>query len=250
MSRWWARLGRGTGRRGARRDRSAHEPARRTRHDPPPPRRDAPGRTRRAVRHASTVLLLAGTLVLADVGITLLWQEPVTGVIALLRQGDLADELERLPAPDSSPLQRRVLASLGDDPERLAFLARRFKRAQEHGHAAARLRIPRIDTDDVVVWGTDTGDLRRGPGFYPSQPLPGAPGTAAIAGHRTTYGAPFRNVDRLRGGDEIRVDMSYGRFVYRVTHLRRVSPDAVWVLRRRGYDQLVLSACDPPFSAA
>jgi len=223
---------------------------RRTRHDPPPPRRDDVGLARRALRRASTVLLLSGALVLADVGLTVVWQEPVTGVIALLRQGGLEDELERLPGPDGSALQRRVLASLGDDPERLAFLARRLKREQGHGDATARLRIPRIGASDVVVWGTDAGDLRRGPGFYPSQPLPGAPGTAAIAGHRTTYGAPFRRIDRLRADDAIHVDMPYGRFTYRVTHLRSVEPSAVWVLRRRAYDQLVLSACDPPFSAA
>jgi len=201
---------------------------------------------RRAVRAAATAAILAGALVLADVGATLLWQEPVTAVVNHLRQRALEDDLARA-AP---PAPRRVLAELADDRARMAFLARTGRRRLRSGEAAARLRIPRIGLRRVVVLGTDHDALARGPGFYPSQPLPGAPGTAAIAGHRTTYGAPFRHIDRLRRGDRITVELPWGTVDYRVTHQRSVTPDALWVLDRRRRDALILSACDPPFSAA
>ncbi|WP_320670183.1 class E sortase [Patulibacter defluvii] len=214
------------------------------------PARRSSGVIRELLRGLSAVLLIAGTIVLADVGATLLWQEPVTALIAKLRQDDLANQLDRAPLPTASPVQRRALAEIDGDRAQLAFLARRYKRELRRGEAAGRIRIRKIGVNKVVVFGTDHDDLTKGPGFYPSQPLPGAPGTAAIAGHRTTYGAPFRKIDRLRRGDPIDVELPYGRFRYRVLRLRSVTPDSVWVLRRRSYDQLILSACDPPFSAA
>jgi sortase A len=102
----------------------------------------------------------------------------------------------------------------------------------------------------VLVDGTSPGSLRNGPGFFPEAPWPGARGTAAIAGHRTTYAAPFRRLDDLDRGDRIVVEMPYGRFTYRVERTRIVAPDAFWVIQRTGYDRLVLSACHPLYSAA
>jgi sortase A len=72
----------------------------------------------------------------------------------------------------------------------------------------------------------------------------------AIAGHRTTYGAPFRKIDKVRKGDDITVTMPYGRFTYRVERTRIVAPTAVWVTQRVSYDRLILSACHPLYSAA
>jgi sortase A len=80
--------------------------------------------------------------------------------------------------------------------------------------------------------------------------LPGIPGTAAIAGHRTMYAAPLRHIERLRSGDVVEVQMPYARFTYRVVAHEVVSPDDVAVVRRLRYDRLVLSACHPLFSAA
>ena len=81
-------------------------------------------------------------------------------------------------------------------------------------------------------------------------PLPGQRGTVAIAGHRTTYGAPFRKIDKVRPGDEITVVMPYGRFTYKVERTRIVPPTAIWVTQRVSYDRLILSACHPLYSAA
>jgi sortase A len=102
----------------------------------------------------------------------------------------------------------------------------------------------------VFVQGTGAADLRRGPGHYPATPLPGMRGTVAIAGHRTTYGAPFHDVDDLRRGDAIELAMPYGHFTYRVERTRIVAPTATEVTGPVGYDRLVLSACHPLYSAA
>lgn len=106
-----------------------------------------------------------------------------------------------------------------------------------------------------VVQGVTLEDLRRGPGHYPESAAPGGTGNFAVAGHRTTYGAPFYHLDRLEAGDEVRVlDRDGGRFVYEVTQTRVVEPADVWVV---GDDplgsegaMLTLTTCSPRFSAA
>ena len=118
------------------------------------------------------------------------------------------------------------------------------------GDAIARIDIPAIGVSEYVVEGTDTDSLRKGPGHYPETPLPGEPGTAAIAGHRTTYGAPFRHIDELKPRERIIIDMPDGRFVYRVEQTKIVDDQDLSVLDKVGYQRLVLSACHPLYSAA
>lgn len=207
-------------------------------------------RVRRTLRAASTLLLVVGALVVLDVVVTYFWQEPVTALVAKFRQDSLGNQLDRLPPAGATPAERHQLAVLDNTPERLGFLARGFAKQLHTGDPAARIRIPKIGASFVVVYGSDANSLTKGPGFYPSQPLPGEHGTVAIAGHRTTYLAPFRHVDQLRRGDQIQITPPYGRFTYSVTGIRRVAPDSRWVLDRKPDDQLVLTACDPPFSAA
>ncbi|MDX6716185.1 MAG: sortase [Baekduia sp.] len=210
----------------------------------------APDRRRRLVRALSTVLIVAGTLVLADAAATLLWQEPVTALQTRIRQHQLDGDLRRLEARGPTPLEARVLAGLDGQQRRIAFLARSLQRRTAPGDAIGRLTIGRLGADFVLVKGSAPADLRKGPGTYDGTPLPGVPGTAAIAGHRTTYAAPFRHLDRLRPGDRITVQMPYATFTYRVQRTRIVAADALWILRRAAQDRLVLSACHPLFSAA
>ena len=205
---------------------------------------------RTLVRQLSTILILAGLMLLADVGLTLVWQEPVSAVYAEWRQDALADDLEDLSEPDLAPAEVKALDRLPLDTDRAAFLARALKRRTDTGDPVGRIRIPEIDVSQVIVEGTDGGTLRKGPGHYPETPLPGVRGTVAIAGHRTTYGAPFRDLDKLDKLDEIVVEMPYGRFVYRVEKSQIVDPSATYVTRRVGYDRLVLTACHPKYSAA
>lgn len=120
----------------------------------------------------------------------------------------------------------------------------------EPGEPLARIVIPRIGVDKVVVEGVEPEDLRKGPGHFPDTPLPGQDGNAAIAGHRTTYGAPFGDIDRLEPGDEIRVTTVQGEFVYTVAGQRIVQPEQVEVVDDFGDNRLTLSACHPKFSAA
>lgn len=205
---------------------------------------------RTLLRQLSTILIMAGLMLLADVGLTLIWQEPVSALYANWRQDALADDLDALSRPDLEPAEVEALERLPLDKDRAAFLARALKRRTEPGDAVGRVRIPEIGVSTVVVEGTDGGSLRRGPGHYPETPLPGVRGTVAVAGHRTTYGAPFRDLDKLEKRDEVAIEMPYGRFVYRVEESRIVEPSATYVTRRVGYDRLVLTACHPKYSAA
>lgn len=126
------------------------------------------------------------------------------------------------------------------------------------GDALARIRIAKIGVDKIVVEGVSVDDLRKGPGHYRGTPQPGDAGNAAIAGHRTTYGAPFAEIDRLTPGDQILVTTLHGAWTYEVIgspddptsgHFI-VTPEDVWVLRDFGDNRLTLTACHPKFSAS
>ncbi|HYH91500.1 MAG TPA: class E sortase [Solirubrobacteraceae bacterium] len=205
---------------------------------------------RRFLKPLSSVLLVVGALLLADAVTTLVWQEPLSAGYARLEQGRLDDRLAKLEGTEPTAVDRRVLSRLGSLDRRLAYASRVLNRRTDDGQPLGRIRMPSIGVTSVIVAGTDTSSLRRGPGHYPDTPLPGAHGTVAIAGHRTTYGAPFRRLDKLSPGDRIEVSMPYGRFVYAVERRRIVPPSATWVTDRVGYDRLVLSACHPLYSAA
>jgi sortase A len=205
---------------------------------------------RAALRALANVLIVVGALLLADASITLLWQEPLSAFYAHQRQHALAHRLDILDAAKPTEVEKRALVKLPDPRRRIAFAARAFDRRTNEGDPLGRIAIPRIGVDAVFVDGTAGGDLRNGPGHYPGTPLPGESGTVGIAGHRTTYGAWFRNINKLRPGDAISLTMPYGRFTYRVERTRIVPPTAVWVTQRVSYDRLVLSACHPLYSAA
>ncbi|WP_395155801.1 sortase [Ilumatobacter sp.] len=121
----------------------------------------------------------------------------------------------------------------------------------ENGSALARLEIPKIGRNDIVVAGVATSDLKRGPGHFPDTPLPGQLGNSAIAGHRTTYGAPFFNVDDLQLGDEIIATTLNGRFTYRVTGQRIVASNMHWVVATTDPTKatLTLISCEPKYTA-
>lgn len=180
---------------------------------------------RAVIRFVASVMMVSGALLIADAGITLLWQEPVSALVAERQQAKLKDALVD---PPQNVIDRRPLK----------------------GDAIARIEIPKIGVSAYVVEGTDTASLRKGPGHYPDTPLPGEPGTVAIAGHRTTFGAPFRKIDRLKPGQAITVDMPDGRFLYRVEAKRIVDDSDLSVLEPVGHRRLMLSACHPLYSAA
>jgi sortase A len=128
--------------------------------------------------------------------------------------------------------------------------AKRFRLASRDGDAIARLRVPRLGLSLVVVNGTDSSDLRRGPGRQTDTYMPGEGRLVYVAGHRTTYGAPFSSIDRLERGDLVSVELPYGKVEYRVTGHRIVDDNDLSVLESRGREELVLQACHPRFFAS
>jgi sortase A len=117
------------------------------------------------------------------------------------------------------------------------------------GDPVGRIRIARIGVDLIFVQGTTRDDLSKAPGHYPASPMPGQLGNAAIAGHRTTHGKPFYNLNELAPGDDILIDTVYGHFTYRVTEQLIVSPSDIAVVGNTKNAQLTLTTCNPRFSA-
>jgi sortase A len=224
----------------------------------PPPVRGRPERVsgvafqrpRRGWRALSWALILVGLLALLDAGVTLVWQEPFSALYARLQQDQLSGTLHGIERAPPTLVERRALARLPSQSKRIAFLARELQRHASAGGPVGSIHIARIHADFVVVKGTGVAELEKGPGVYPETRFPGIPGTTAIAGHRTTYLAPFRHIDALRRGDRIVLDMPYAHFTYTVSGQRIVQPtDVAAAVGRVGYSRLVLSACTPLFSA-
>jgi len=204
----------------------------------------------RAGRALAAVLIVLGALLLADGVTTLVWQEPLSALYASLRQSSLGGELQRVERAPQTPAASRQLASIPDERRRITFLARQLQHSAGDGSPVGRIVIPRIGANFVVVNGTSTEDLMSGPGVLRQSRFPGLAGTTAIAGHRTTYLAPFRHIDSLSPGDQIMLLMPYAHLDYTVTGQRVVAPtDVAAAIGSAGYTQLVLSACTPLFSA-
>lgn len=203
-----------------------------------------------------TFLLVVGLGVLAWAATVYLWKDPFTTAYTAYEQRRLETSLDRrfeswgagarptkppkptTPAPSTRPF---------DDVRQEA---RRYRLATDEGDAIAKLDVPRLDLDAVVVNGTSSADLRRGPGRHLESFMPGERKLVYIAGHRTTYGAPFGDIDRLRPGDRIFLDLPYASFEYRVTGHRIVDDNDVSVLESRRREELVLQACHPRFFAS
>jgi sortase A len=177
------------------------------------------------LRFVASVMMVSGLLLISDAVVTLAWQEPVSAYF-------------------SERQQVKLEKALIDPPARVV------RKQPLRGDAIGKILIPSIGVSEYVVEGTDADNLRKGPGHYPDTPLPGQRGTSAIAGHRTTYGAPFRKLNELKKNDRIILEMPYGTFVYRVDKTQVVDDSALWVTRPVGHPQLVLTACHPLYSAA
>ncbi|MBS1836274.1 MAG: class E sortase [Actinobacteria bacterium] len=198
------------------------------------------------------VFILAGLFILGFVAFQL-WG---TGIEEGRNQTSLSDQLTKA-APSGSRI---------DDAGNPADVAKALATvnsatapstpAPEEGDPVGIIEIPRIDLARVIVQGVSKADLKKGPGHYPGTPLPGQAGNSGIAGHRTTYGAPFNRIDELRPGDEITITTPQGRFVYKVipapgsdTAWYTVKPTDGSVLDDKGDNRITLTACHPKYSA-
>jgi len=217
----------------------------------------------RFLRIVSIALITAGLVVLADVGLTLAWKEPLSSIYGSLKQKQAEDELADLEDRFPSPELLRKALSADELADRVRILANGFAPEVERGEAIGRIVIPGIGLNIVVVEGTDTASLQKGPGHYTLEgdtpelrrqgdgsAFPGQGKTMGIAGHRTTYLAPFRRIDEIQVGDKITLQMPYATFTYEVEKHEIVDPDDVSIVKNVGYDRLVLTACHPLYSAA
>jgi sortase A len=203
---------------------------------------------RRAVRTAGLLLIVAGLALVAWGVAVWQWEDPFTSAYTAYEQRKLDDHFEQALSTYDPPETRPV--SLAAQRRDVAAAARTYRRSLERGEALGRLRIPRLDLDMVVVEGTDAESLKKGPGHYPHSFLPGERRLVYVAGHRTTYGAPFSRIDRLRKGDRVLMELPYATVEYRVTGHRVVPATATEVLRPGRHEVLALQACHPRFFAS
>lgn len=199
----------------------------------------------------SIALITAGIVLIAEVAVTVAYKEPLSSIYGSIKQGEAASQLKEIEASYPAPADSEAVAGIGGERQRIEILAGRFAAKAGSGRPIGRISAPAMDgLDIVVVQGTDKASLEKGPGHYPETPFPGQGGTVGIAGHRTTYLAPFRHIDSVERGDEVKLEMPYGTFVYRVQATTTVKPTDVEIVGDVGYERLVLSACHPLYSAA
>jgi sortase A len=201
-------------------------------------------------RLIADILLIVGGLVLAYP----YW----SAAYARVQQGRLDGSYERRVTDFQAAIGADSRPRGVPKSERVRRLAERFAEDLGKGDPIGRLRIPSIGLNRLVAEGasgqasldpdSDRALLRGGPVHYGITPLPGAGEPFAVAGHRTTYGAPFNRLDDLRRGDVILLDTPYARFRYEVAKTTVVPPRDVTVLYDRGY-ALVLTTCTPMYSA-
>jgi sortase A len=204
----------------------------------------------RVARILSTVLITAGLVVMADVGLTLAYKEPISSIYGEIKQHAAANQLADLESRYPTRADLAAIAGVRGVDRKANVLARRFADQAKTGEAIGRIIVPAMGLNAVFIQGTDTGSLQKGPGHYPDTPFPGEGGTVGIAGHRTTYLAPFRHIDSMHKGDRITLEMPYGTFTYRVQKSEIVDPSDVQIVHKVGYERLVLTACHPLYSAS
>jgi sortase A len=202
---------------------------------------------RRSLRVAGTVLLVAGALVLVWVVVVWRWQDPFTALYTHWKQHQLAGSYRRRfdayrPARTSEASVQSVMRTITQE-------ARRYRLDSKRGDAIGRIQVPRLGLNMILVNGTDDATLRKGPGRDLRTYMPGEGQLIYIAGHRTTYLAPFAHIEKIRVGDFITLEVPYGTFLYRTFRKRIVAADDLAVLHSHGRDVVVLQACHPRFFA-
>jgi sortase A len=203
---------------------------------------------RRWVRILGTVLVVLGVLTLVWAAVVWQWQDPFTALYTTWRQHQLTSQYEkRVDAFDAAPLPTSSVAA---ERRSIAREAKRYRLESKRGQAIGRIRVPRMGVDMILVNGTDHETLKKGPGRDLQTFMPGENRLVYIAGHRTTYLAPFSHIDRLQTGDRITIEVPYATFIYSVTHHRIVAATDLSVLRSPQHELLALQACHPRFFAS
>jgi sortase A len=205
---------------------------------------------RRVSRVVGTVLTVTGLGMLAWVLVVWRWQDPFTALYTHWKQHQLSQAYERR-FSDYRPAQlRHHELSVSATTKVIAREARLYRLRSGRGQAIGRIRVPRLHLNMILVNGTDHDTLKRGPGRDRRTYMPGEGQLVYIAGHRTTYLAPFAHIERLRSGDGVTLDVPYASFRYRVFKHRIVGANEMSVLRSHGVEVVELQACHPRFFAS
>ena len=203
---------------------------------------------RRWVRFTGTVLIALGVLTLVWAAVVWQWQDPFTALYTTWRQHQLTSQYEkRVKEFSAPPIAHESVAA---HRRSIARQAHRYRVVSDRGEAIGRIKVPRMGVNMILVNGTDEASLKKGPGRDLRTYMPGENRLVYIAGHRTTYLAPFSHIDRLRAGDRVTIEVPYATFVYSVTHHRIVKSTDLSVLRSPPHELLALQACHPRFFAS
>jgi len=202
---------------------------------------------RRILRILGTLMVVGGVLTLLWVVVVWQWQDPFTALYTRWQQHRLASSYDERftkfhplrPAGDTLAAERRTIARE----------AARYRRDSKRGEAIGRIKVPRLGVNMIFVNGTDHESLKKGPGRDLRTFMPGQGQLVYIAGHRTTYLAPFSHIDSLRAGDRVTLELPYATFVYRISRHRIVPSDDLAVLKSHGHEVVILQACHPRFFA-
>lgn len=203
---------------------------------------------RRFVRILGTFLVVGGVALLAWAFVVWRWEDPFTSLYTAYQQRKLDDRYQER-AASFKPADGAARVSLASLRRDLAVEGRRYRLQSRRGDPIGRIRVPRLGLDMILVNGTDRETLEKGPARDLRTFMPGEGRLVYIAGHRTTYSAPFSRIDALRPGDRVTLELPYATFVYRITGHVIVPADDMGRLRSRGFEQLALQACHPRFFA-
>jgi sortase A len=202
---------------------------------------------RRRVHLLGTLLAVAGVLTLLWALLVWQWQDPFTALYTTWQQHQLASQYDKRVQSFKTSISGVTVAA---ERESIAREAKLYRTSSTRGEVIGRLRVPRMGVNMLLVNGTDHDTLKKGPGRDNRTFMPGENRLVYIAGHRTTYLAPFSHIDRLRNGDRITIEVPYGTFIYAVTHHRIVNSTDLSVLRSPRHELVELQACHPRFFAS
>src|SRR5436190_7717537 len=202
---------------------------------------------RRPIHLLGTLLAIAGALTLVWALVVWQWQDPFTAIYTKWKQHQLASQYEKRTKVFTTTISGPTVAA---ERESIAREAKRYRLSSKRGQVIGRLRVPRMGVNMILVNGTDHDTLKKGPGRDLRTFMPGENRLVYIAGHRTTYLAPFSHIDSLRAGDRVTIEVPYGTFIYRVTQHRIVKATDLSVLRSPKHEVVELQACHPRFFAS
>jgi sortase A len=208
------------------------------------------------------VLVTCGVLAIAWAIVVWRWQDPFTALYTMYKQHELSQAYDQrarafqqglpgssieVPVRGQANTTRHI--GIAGEERAVARAATEYRLESHQGEPLGRIIVPRLGLSMVFVDGTNTESLMNGPGRDVQTYMPGENRLVYIAGHRTTFLAPFSAINTMRRGDAITLELPYATLIYRVTGHVIVAANDLAVLRSPDYELLALQACNPRFFA-